>query len=124
MTFARFFGFGFLTAFALAILKIVFFSYLDPENIVLHYVFWFFTLVVVIAFIRRLGFINYLESIVVLVIWLVFSLFMDLLIASPVLGLDLFKNFYILFSYLLLALGVFLFHKKRHIQIRRQKASK
>lgn len=124
MTFVRFLGFGVLSALILSVLKILFFGFLDPLNIVVQYLYWFLTFVVVVACSRRLGFINYLEAVVVLVIWLVIALFFDLLIASQFLGLVLFKNFYILFGYLIMALAIFMFHKKRHVQIRRQQSGK
>jgi hypothetical protein len=59
-----------------------------------------------------------------LVIWLFFSMILDLLILYSIDGPDIYRHIWLWGSYLVVALCVFFFHKKRHVEIRRvQKAA-
>jgi hypothetical protein len=115
----------FYTALALGLItltKVFFVVALDSSNIYLTYVMWFLVAVWSTAFTRRLGILNYVESIFVAALWTIGSLVLDYLIVVTLVGPDVYRHLLLWISYLIIILVVFLFHKKRHVEIRRQKA--
>ncbi len=98
--------------------KVLFATALDINNIYIVYVMWLLVAVWAIAFTRRLGVLNYLESIMVLIVWVVTSLILDYIILGTLLGNDVYRHLYLWISYLIIVIAVFLFHKKRHVEIR------
>jgi hypothetical protein len=123
MTFTRFFGFGALLWILLAILKAVFLKVFNLDSFFLQVLFGFLVFVISMACARRLGFINYLEGALVSVVWTIGIIIFDFFILLPFLGWVVFGKVVLWAGYLLVALSIFLFHKKRHVQIRRELAA-
>lgn len=121
MTYAKLFGFGFILAAVLVILKTVFFGYFTWENTAgLHYVYWLVAALLTPALVRRLGVITILEAMVVAVLWLIMEILGDLIIAAPVAGWRVLVDPNFAIGYLIPPLAIFMFHKKRHIHVRKQ----
>ncbi len=123
MTFGKFFGLGFMLALVSAAAKVLFLQIFNDESVAIMWGFWLFIIVATIACVRRLGIINYLESFLVAGMWFLFQLFFDFLITTQIVGLTFYTRYEIWVAYGLVVLSVVLFHKKRHIQIRRDHAA-
>ena len=80
--------------------------------------FWILVLVVITAAARRLGYITFLEAIIVSGFWLLFNSLFDLLWVSPFVGVGIFYQQQYLGGLGCLFLAVMLFHKKNHIKVR------
>lgn len=115
--------FGFVNWLALLVLKVIFFGYLDPGTLLTRLLFGLAAVVVSTAAVRRLGYINYLESLLAAGVWFFFALILDFLVLSPIVGEFSVLKGEVWASYLMLTLTVFLFHKKRHIKIRKEMAA-
>ncbi|MCC7356810.1 MAG: hypothetical protein IT410_04350 [Candidatus Doudnabacteria bacterium] len=76
-------------------------------------------MVFTVASVRRVGIINYLESVVVIIFWLSFGLIFDIFAIGLGYGLEPYTHITFWLMYPLLLLTIFLFHKKRHVDIRR-----
>lgn len=120
MTLNKFFGFGAVMAGFFVLAKLFSYKVLNWELSVSHYIYFVLVGTFSVALIRRLGHINVLEAIAAIVIWIIFALFLDLIITAQILGPKIFLdlNFYI--GYLVMAVFVFIFHKKRHVEIRKK----
>lgn len=99
--------------------RVVFFRYLNIELLPILIVYYLFLAAVSIAVARRLGVVNYLEIFLTIIIWLVFSLVIDLILTREIIGGDkyLTTNFWI--SYLIMPLAILIFHKKQHVAVRK-----
>lgn len=123
MTYFKLLGFGFILAAVLVVLKTVFFGYFSWEDtIALHYVYWGVAALVTPALVRRLGVITILEAIVVAVLWFIMQLIGDLIIAAPIAGWRVLLDVDFAMGYLIPPIVIFLFHKKRHVHVRKQLA--
>ncbi len=120
MTFSKFFGFGILLAITTALLTVFLNMYVNIAPLALNIIVWFLVLILAIALVRRLGVLNFLEGLLVFAVWLFFRAFTDILITAPLLGLGMYGKSQIWISYLILFVGVFFFHKKRHVHIRKE----
>ena len=85
-----------------------------------NWFFWAIIAFVSVIFVRRFGIISYFECIFLLIMWVVVDLFLDLLITSSYTGLGIFKVSEYWFGYLAMILAVMIFHKKRHIAVRKE----
>ena len=122
MTIRSFFGYTLLQLVILMLLKIWFFNSAILDNAGLQtIIYWGLTMVAAAAFVRRLGVINYLEAIFIAIAWTLLDIFFDLIVTSLYLkvGVSVFSQISLWVGYFILALVVFLFHKKRHIAIRK-----
>ncbi len=113
----------FLTFTALAIVlttavKLFFIVALNIDNIYIVYVMWLAVALVSIACSRRLGVISYVEAVLVMGVWLALSLVLDVIVIATIATNDIYHHLYLWISYLVMALMVFLFHKKRHVEVR------
>lgn len=124
MTFARFFGLGFVIAILTAFLELVFLNVLNPEALGIKILFWVLLGVVSIALVRRLGVLQYLESFFVILSWLVFSLIVDALFTQQFVAAGFWTNVAVWIGRLVSALAILFFHKKRHVEIRKELAKK
>jgi hypothetical protein len=122
VTIKKFFLFLFLQLAILLAVKLVLFKVFNSTGGAAEYFYWSVLALVGIAMVRRLGILNYLEAAFVAVVWFVFNVFFDLLIASRFLGLRMFGQWQLWAGYLIFMLSVFLFHRKRHVEIRREQA--
>ena len=84
------------------------------------YIYFILVMAVAAALVRRLGVINFLEAIMVLVLWLSMDLLLDLLITAFVLGLSMFGWWQLWAGYFFMVFVIFFFHKKRHVHIRHE----
>lgn len=103
------------------IVKLVFINILDINRFLVVCTFWLIIALIAIASCRRFGVINYLESFVIIVAWLVVTLLTDVIFLTPFTGFGIYYHLYLWVSYLVVSVAVFVFHKKRHIEIRRSK---
>ena len=76
-----------------------------------------------IAVVRRMGTLNYFESIFLVVVWFIVSLLVDLVITTMLTGRDVYTTLYFWLTYLVILLAVFLFHKKLHIEARKERSA-
>lgn len=125
MGFAHLFSFGVLELITVIFLKVLFFNNLDVFNPLVITIFFVFISVLTIAYVRRLGAINYAESITVLAVWTILILVGDGLVTGVLIGYARFLEWPFWATYLLIPLVIFIFHKKRHVEIRKKlKATK
>ncbi len=102
-------------------LKICYFNYdIFTNGGVEAIAFWTATAIVAAAMVRRLGVINYMEAVFVMIVWSVGDAFSDLLITSLITGLDIFSDVSYWASLGVMNVVIFLVHKKRHIQVRHE----
>ncbi|MBL8031626.1 MAG: hypothetical protein JNK33_04870 [Candidatus Doudnabacteria bacterium] len=124
MTYAKLFGFGFILVAVLVVLKTVFFGFFTwEETALLHYIYWGVAAVLTPALVRRLGVITILEAIVVAVLWLVMEIIGDAIVAAPIAGWRVLVDPNFAIGYLIPPLVIFMFHKKRHVHVRKQLAA-
>lgn len=119
MNFSKFFGLGFVvTLITLFITLLV--RFLNISDGVANYIVWCGVLITVVIGVRHLGSITFLEAFLTAGIWLMFRALLDLFITAQFLGLSMYSGSQVWFSYLTLVVGVVVFHKKRHVQIRKE----
>lgn len=124
MTYAKLFGFGLTLAAVLVILKTVFFGFFTWEDTaLLHYIYWGVAAVLTPALVRRLGVITILEAMVVAVLWLVMEVVGDVILAAPIAGWRVLVDSNFAVGYLIPPVTIFMFHKKRHVHVRKQLAA-
>lgn len=123
MTFAKFFSLGLILSLLAAVAKIIFLNGLNQELAAVQYGFWLFIVLLTVACVRRLGVINYLEVVMTLFVWFGVMLVVDLLLTASFVGLEVFTTFNIWIANILVPVSVWLFHKKRHVQIRKEHAA-
>ena len=119
MTIGKLFGNGLILAFVIALLKLIFFYFLNIDSIILLGFLYILVFIFTTSAARRLGIINYLESFIVIAFWLVFSMFVDIFIFGLIFGLEPYRRISFWITYFILILSIFLTHKKRHIDIRK-----
>ncbi len=123
MTFKRLIVLSLIQCVLLVLLKLVFFKLVGETEFFSEALYVLLTLVVVIACARRLGVINFLEAMFVAGLWFFLDIIFDLLITSNLASVSIFKSWHFWTGYLALLLGVFFFHKKRHVEIRKEHAA-
>lgn len=125
MTFTKLFGFGLVLSLLLVAVKVFLYRTFNWEDVVIpHYFFWGMSFIASIVTIRMLGDISYLEAIMVSGVWLFMWLILDVIISARLLGYEIFLDPFFLINYLVVTLGMFLFHKKMHVAVRRRLAQK
>ncbi len=123
MTYTKLFGFGLILMTSLVLVKTIFFGWFAwTDSLALHVFYWAFVAVLSVALIRRLGVITLLESLVVVILWLVFELVGDILVTGPVVGFGVLVDANFAVGYVVLVSSMLLFHKKRHVHRRRELA--
>lgn len=120
MSFSKFFLFGILLWLLLSLLKGVFLQMLNVKVLPLQVLFLFSTIIISMACARRLGVINYLEAGLVAFLWTMGILVADFILLYAVLKLPVFGGITQWLSYAAAAAGIFFFHKKRHVHIRKE----
>lgn len=121
MTFSKILGFGLLLGIIMSAVKIFFYqSFNWEEGTTVHYIFWLLAACISVALIRRLGIISFLEAIVVSGVWIFMHVLIDLLITASVVGIRVFIDIPFLIGYFIIIVAMFIFHKKRHVHIRRE----
>lgn len=107
-----------------AILKIVFIGSLNLESWVVTTAFFIALAIVAIATVRRMGILNYIETIFLLGIWILVSLIVDYVVVVSFTSLDIYKTWTYWLTYIVMILAVMLFHKAFHVQVRNANAKK
>ncbi len=121
MTLKKLFVYSVLQWVILALLKIWFFNSQIFSNYGLQeLVFWAAVAAVAAAIVRRLGVLNFLEAFFLIIAWFLGDLLFDLLATSIYTGLSIFYNPAYWLGYAALAVAIIFFHKKRHIQVRKE----
>jgi hypothetical protein len=121
MNVKKFFGFFFLQWLIFAFVKVwllngQIFSSTNIQN----WVYYFIIAVVTVALFRRFGIITYIEAGFALVFYTFGTLFLDLVITSNYTSLSLFKSVTYWIGYVVMILAAMIFHKKRHVYLRRE----
>lgn len=120
MTYTKLFGFGLILTVVLVIVKTILFGWFAwADSLMLHLFYWILVDVLSVALVRRLGVITLLESLIVVVLWLFLELMGDILVSGPVAGFAVLVDANFAVGYVVLVAGMLLFHKKRHVQRRR-----
>ena len=119
MTTGRFLIYGSLAVLLITAVKLFFILALNIDSIYIVYIFWVVIALVTIACSRRVGVISYLEAVFTGVVWLAALLVVDAIFVATIVGLDMYHHLYLWISYLLIIVCIFLFHKKRHVEIRK-----
>lgn len=107
----------------MALLKFFFLSSLNLDSVYILIVFWLSVALITIACVRRVGVMNYLEAMLIMGFWLFFSLLIENITLAVLLGNDIYREPALWISYLVMILSIFLFHKKRHVEIRKIQAA-
>ena len=121
MTPKKFALFFFIQLVALTFLKVWFFSnqiFLSSQT--QGIVFLGIVAVFSVALVRRFGVIHYLEAVTIIITWAVLDSITDLLLTSNFTSLSIFSNLTYWLGFLVLALAIMFFHKKRHLHIRKE----
>ena len=124
MTFKRLFGLSFLLWLMVAAVDFMAFKYLSLDLVVVKLALAVLVIVLATAVARRLGVLNYFEAMLFAIFWLIISFFLDLLIMPTILGFNFFTRWEVWASFGLVMFSAVAFHKKRHVQIRREMAAK
>ena len=105
----------------LALLKIWFFNSIIFANSGIQQIAFYIIMAVVgAALVRRFGVINFFESFFIIFIWVLGDALLDLIITSHFTGLSLFSGQEYWAGAVFFGLSIFLFHKKRHLQVRHE----
>lgn len=99
--------------------RIVFFRFLNIDLLPIAIIYYLLLAAISIAVARRLGIVNYLEIFLTIIIWLVFSLVIDLVITREVIGSEQYLTLHFWISYLIMPLAILIFHKKQHVEVRK-----
>jgi general stress protein CsbA len=102
--------------------KLLFINVLNVDNALIRYGMWVAIALIAIAIVRRMGVLNYLENIFLIVVWLITSLTVDFLITTSFTGREVYGTWYFWLTYLVMILAMFIFHKKSHVELRRMMA--
>ncbi len=102
--------------------KVLFINVLNIDAVLIRLGLLLVIALITIATVRRMGTLNYLESFFLTILWLIFSLIVDLMITTAIVGREVYTTWYFWLSYLVLLLALILFHKKVHIAMRKQLA--
>ncbi len=100
------------------LLKVFFINSLDLDNWVVMTVFFLALIITTIAVIRRMGILNYIESIFLVVVWFITTLIVDVAITAQIVGYDIYKTWYYWLTFVAIILAMMIFHKKLHVQVR------
>ena len=124
MTLTRFVLLTFFQWFFFLILRLGYFKFAWFAGLgaVGDYVYFLLIAAIAAALVRRLGVINFLEAIMVLVLWFVLDALLDLLVTAFALGLGMFARWQLWAGYFFMMFAIFFFHKKRHIHVRHEQA--
>lgn len=120
MTLKSFFFITLLQWAAMLLLRFFYFKGNFGEGNIEYYIYFFLIAFFTLVLVRRVGTINFLEAIFICFFWFCAFVFLDLIVTSAFLGVDIFKNWGFWVGYLIMVLVAFLFHKKRHVQIRKE----
>lgn len=123
MTVKKFFLITFFQWVLLTFLKLLYFKdLLLVQGAWASTVFILAIAIISIALVRRLGVLNFLEAIFVLFFWFLLDLFLDLILTNLFTGISIFFKWQLWIGYLVLMFCVFVFHKKHHIHLRKERA--
>ncbi len=106
------------------ITKVFFFNYLNIDLLPVKIAYFLALIIISIAVVRRMGILNYLESVFLAVVWAVALLITDFVITASLIGGDMFTDFYYWISNLAIVLSVIVFHKALHVQVRKANVNK
>jgi len=123
MSISKFFIIFGLQLAAFAILKLFFFTAFNFHSTIWVVVYLAATAILSVALVRRLGVITFLEAIFIAVFWFLMDLVVDSLITAPLVKEPVFSTWALWLGYLVMMIFVFLFHKKRHVHIRKEQAA-
>lgn len=125
MTYAKLFGYGLMLALVIVCIKSICYSLtVWDTSFVLHCVFWLLVIGSTVVAVRKLGAITVLESLVVLVLWLIFHVLFDLIFTGVLVGYSILVDPNMAVEYVLFAAVIIIFHNKRHVVRRKELLSK
>jgi hypothetical protein len=103
-----------------AVTKVIFIQYLNIDNFFFIFLMWVILALGAITIIRRMGVLNYFEDFFTVALWTLTSLVVDLVITTSIVGRDVYTTGYFWLNYLVVILAVIIFHKKAHVEVRKQ----
>ncbi len=104
--------------------KIFFINSLNIDSWIVIVLFFLALAIETIAVVRRMGTLNYLESIFLIIVWTIIGLIVDFAITTSFTGRDVYTTMYFWMTYLGIILVLLVFHKKLHVQARKANANK
>lgn len=104
------------------ITKVVFINILNIDSALIRYGMWVAIALIAIAVVRRMGVLNYLENIFLIIVWLITSLIVDYVITTSIVGREVYHTWYFWLAYGVMIIAMFIFHKKSHVEIRKMMA--
>lgn len=99
--------------------KLFFINVLNIESMLIQWGMWLTIAIISIAIVRRMGALNYMEDIFLIIVWLLISLAVDFVITTSFTGREVYKEWYWWITYAVMVLAMFLLHKKSHVEIRK-----
>jgi hypothetical protein len=99
--------------------KVIFIHYLAIDLLVIKIAFYVALVLITIAVVRRLGTLNYLESILLCIVWFFTSVLVDMAITSFLIGREMYSHVYFYISYLIILIAIMVFHKALHVEVRK-----
>ena len=120
MTASKFFVYSFLQWVLLTLVKVAYFNghLISGEPGI--YFYFALTAIVTTAMVRRLGILNLLEALLIAILWFFGDLLSDAIITVYFTGSQIFSIRALWFGYLIMIIFIFVFHKKRHIHVRKE----
>lgn len=100
--------------------KVFFINSLNMESWGIISAMYIVLAIITIAVSRRMGTLNYFEGIFLSLVWLGVSLLTDLVITTSLTGRDVYGTIYFWLTYLVISIVVFVFHKKLHVEARKE----
>lgn len=104
--------------------KVIFIHYLVIDLLMVKIAFFVAIILITIAVVRRMGTLNYLESILLCVVWLVVTILVDMAITSFLIGRDMYGHWYYYLSIVAILVSVMVFHKSLHVEVRKANVKK
>lgn len=104
--------------------KVIFIHYLNLDNWLVYIAFYVALAIETIAVSRRMGTLNYIESFFLAFVWLFTLLIADFIVTATLIGRDMYTTTAYWLSYAVIIGALLVFHKKMHIEVRKENASK
>ncbi len=104
----------------LAVIKFAFFRFFNLDALLLKIIFGALVFAVSEILTRRLGTLNFLEAMLVSGLYAITYFALDFIVLSYIFGTTIYASGMYWISYFLLVISIFFFHKKRHVEIRKQ----
>lgn len=99
--------------------KVFFMGSMNLESWVVVLIFYIALALETIAVVRRMGVLNYIESLFLVGVWVITTLIADFLITANWVGRDIYGSWQYWFTHVVIILALLIFHKKLHVEVRK-----